>query len=409
MSEGHDRFRAHPVDTSRVSRVWRENHIKPSTIRIYRNWVRRFYEYCGRRGLEPESQLTLRSVTRFVERQSQQRGITLSTTSCRVAQSALRAWSIALHALGRRIPCWSAPAARSTLPLLLRKYWHYSQQVRGIAVSTLTTETYHLLRFIAWLRLHHRPVCRLRIRDVDAFVIELRKHVRPRTVALSCGAIRNFVRFLYATGRIQNNIATSILAPPIHSWRRPPRALPWPAVRRIIRGIDRSTPHGKRDYALLLLMSTYGLGAAEALGLRLEDVDWRAGRLRIVRPKTGVETVLPLLPGLASALASYLQHGRPRHSRSEVIFVTICAPHQKLGSASAVRHLLIKHARAAGVTATFLGSHALRHSNACRQVDLGASPKVLGDILGHRSPASTSAYVRVALKHLRPIGLPVPR
>ncbi len=147
MSE-ENRCLAHLVETSSVSRVWRENHLKPSTIRLYLGWVKRFYEYCDRRGREPESELTLRSVTRFLEQYSRQRDIALSTSTCRVALCALRAWSIALHALGRGTPCWSAPAARSALPLLLRKYWHYSQQFRGVAESTLRTETSHLLRFM---------------------------------------------------------------------------------------------------------------------------------------------------------------------------------------------------------------------------------------------------------------------
>jgi integrase/recombinase XerD len=74
-----------------------------------------------------------------------------------------------------------------------------------------------------------------------------------------------------------------------------------------------------------------------------------------------------------------------------------------------VRHILVQHARAARVSAPFLGSHVLRHSHASRQVDLGVTPKVLSDILGHRHPDSTSAYVRIATQRLRAIALPVPR
>lgn len=71
---------------------------------------------------------------------------------------------------------------------------------------------------------------------------------------------------------------------------------------------------GLCDHALLLMMSTYGLGAGEVIGLQLQDIDWRAGTLQMSRPKTGVNFVLPLLPPVAKVLARYLRHGRPSHT-----------------------------------------------------------------------------------------------
>jgi site-specific recombinase XerD len=79
-----------------------------------------------------------------------------------------------------------------------------------------------------------------------------------------------------------------------------------------------------------------------------------------------------------------------------------------LGASSAVRHIIVKHAKAAGLDAPYLGSHVLRHSNAARQVDLGIRPRLLSDLLGHRDPESISAYVRIATETLRDISLPVP-
>jgi integrase len=180
-------------------------------------------------------------------------------------------------------------------------------------------------------------------------------------------------------------------------------------VRRILRAIDRTTRTGRRDYAMLLLMVTYGLGSGEVRGLTLESVDWRRRQLRVVRPKTSREICLPLLPGVAQALVAYLRNGRPRHCTARALFVQMHAPYGCLQSSSAIRHVLGKHALSAGVSATYLGSHVLRHSHASRQIDQGASATVVGDIMGHRRPESTSAYVRVALHRLRGMALPVPR
>jgi integrase/recombinase XerD len=207
---------------------------------------------------------------------------------------------------------------------------------------------------------------------------------------------------------LATDLASSVMAPIVRRGERPLRALPWEKVQRILSAIDRSTAAGRRDYALLLLMSVYGLGAGEVLRLRLDDIDWRAGVLHVTRPKTGVAVELPLLPAVARVLVSYLRHGRPQHARTRHLFVSLRAPHGPLGGSSAVRYILHKHAQAAGVSAPYLGSHVLRHTHACRELEQGVPPKVIGDILGHRRPESTSAYLRVAHERLREVALALP-
>ena len=157
------------------------------------------------------------------------------------------------------------------------------------------------------------------------------------------------------------------------------------------------------------MMAAYGLGSGEVLRLTLDSLDWRRRHVCVIRPKTGREILLPLLPGVARALVAYLRYGRPRHCTSRALFVQTNAPYSCLHSAGAIRHMLHTHAMSAGVSAAFLGSHALRHSHACRQINQGAPVTVVGDILGHRRPESTSVYVRVALHRLRAVSLPVPR
>jgi integrase len=184
--------------------------------------------------------------------------------------------------------------------------------------------------------------------------------------------------------------------------------LPWQDVKRILRSVPQAVPPGKRDFAMLLLMAAYGLGAAEVLGLRLEDVDWQAGVLKARRPKTNVHIELPLLPAVARALAAYLRYERPPAKGTARIFLRKKMPYLPLTSA-AIRYRIRYYATRVGVTAKVIGAHAFRHSHASRQVDTGANLKVVSDILGHRSASSTSVYVRVAMKRLRGIGLPVPR
>ena len=128
-----------------------------------------------------------------------------------------------------------------------------------------------------------------------------------------------------------------------------------------------------RDYAILLMMSVYGLGSVEVIGFTLDDIQWRAQNVRIVRPKTRVEFLLPLLPAVSRALVSYLRYGRPTHSRTRHLFVTMRTPFKPLACSVSIRHILHSAAGRAGVTAAFLGTHVLRHTHACRQLELGAA------------------------------------
>jgi site-specific recombinase XerD len=249
----------------------------------------------------------------------------------------------------------------------------------------------------------------MRVTEIDGFVLDLTSKCARKTVAGNCSTLRAFLRFLHLTGRVRADLASCVVAPRTRSMDRPPRALPWKDVQRILRAIDVRQPLGRRDFALFLMMATYGMGSGEVYELNLEDLDWNARTIRLRRPKTGVMTILPLLDPVARALARYLRHERPTHTRARNVFVTDHMPHRALSGSTTIRHRLAKYAEAAGVSAAFLGTHVFRHSHATRQIEGGAPPKVVADILGHRRPESTSAYVRGAIVRLRAIALPVPR
>ena len=392
-----------------VVRLWRENRcLRESSITQYLHWVRRFKAYCREQALAEESQLTLSGAYAFAKWYAHKRGID-DDSAFDGARSALRAWALALDAMGHAVPRWEAPPAPQRLPSpLLQEFAAFLRQHRGSPAVTIKKITGHIATFLAFLRSRkHRPQG-VRLHDIDTFIVVCSSRYARTTVADICSSLRNFLRFLHATGRLSADLAPSIMAPIVRRGERPLRALPWDDVRRILHAVDRSTPNGQRDYAILLLMSTYGLGAGEVIRIRLDDIDWRAASLRVIRPKTGVEIRLPLLPEVARALVTYLRRGRPIHPATRHLFLTMNAPHVRLSASSAVRHILIKHARAAGVSATYLGSHVLRHTHACRQMEQGTQPKVIGDILGHRRPDSTSAYLRISTERLRQMALPIP-
>lgn len=248
----------------------------------------------------------------------------------------------------------------------------------------------------------------LTCRTSTPFVQAIAARVSTSTVADTCSSLRAFLRFLQTSGRLDSDLASGVMAPRFRASARPPRTLPWRDVKRVVRAVRRSDPTGRRDFAMLLLLTTYGLGAAEILALRLKDLDWSASVPRVRRPKTKVDIELPLLPAVAKALTAYLRWERPPANGIPRVFLSRRMPYAPITS-SAIRHRIRLYAKRAGVSADGLGTHTFRHSHASRQIDAGANLKVVSEILGHRSSSSTSVYVRVALRRLRGVGLPVPR
>lgn len=393
----------------RVIEVWRKSGLKDGSIGVYLCSVRPFRRHCRSVGVDEIERLTLADVIAYARAYvGPRRGRRVKEWSRHAARNAMHAWSCALQVLRVPVPPWRATPAPRRWPPLVGAYDEYRRCHRGVSARTLLRDLPLASDFLGSLHARRRSVAALSVKDIDSFVDELSTRLGRRTVADLCSSLRCFLRFLRATGRIQRDLASCVVGPRSRVDERPPRALPWESVRRILRAIPRDRRVGQRDYAMFLLMAAYGLGAGEIVALRIDDIDWRAGILRARRPKTAVPIELPLLPAVARAIAAYLRRARPRTTAARALFVTAGLPHRAL-TTSVLRHQARVYAARAGVVAATLGAHVFRHSYATRQVDFGAPAKIVGDILGHRRPSSMSVYVRLALRRLRSVGLPVPR
>jgi integrase len=400
------------IDWASVRAAWRASGRTVATIEVYSTWARRFVDYCARCGVDPVAHLTQEFAERFrnvgCRRRKFRRRRRLRPIG-RLAVVAPRALSCVLAGLGLTVPEWQHPPPPPRLPKLVGEFVAYRIRHRGVAVATIRQDVSVATEFLSSLRASGRSPTRIRVVDLDKFVAELTSRRARKTVAGNCSTLRAFLRFLHMTARLRVDLASCVIAPRPRSFDRPPRALPWPDVQRILRAIDARHAPGRRDFALFLMMATYGMGAGEVYGLKLDDIDWSARTIRVRRPKTGTVTVLPLLDPVGVALARYLRRERPPHACVRNVFVTNHMPHGCLKGSSTIRHRLLRYARTAGVSAPFLGTHVFRHTHATRQIEGGAPPKIVGDILGHHRPESTSAYVRGATIRLRAIALPVPR
>jgi integrase len=219
--------------------------------------------------------------------------------------------------------------------------------------------------------------------------------------------LRSFLRFLASRGKIARGLDSSIDTPRLYRGERLPRSLPWATVQAFLAAIDRSTPMGRRDYAMFLLIATYGLRTSEVAALRLDDIEWRARRLRVPRPKTKTPIVLPLTDEIGAALLDYLRHARPHLPHREV-FLRVRAPAGPLAP-TAVTEAFQAWSRRGALPIPYQGPHCLRHSLAVHLLRQGTSLKAIGDLLGHRSAESTCVYLRLHVDDLRDAALDLPQ
>jgi len=394
------------IDWAPVAAIWAASGRTPATISKYLYWARRFDAYCRTRGWDPISRLTSRDARRIGD----------AYPRCRVGSERgnspvvpVRALSCALAALGHSVPPWSATRAEPRLAPLVERYVRHRLRYRGVTAKASRFDARCAAAFIGYLARRGRTVRTLRILDIDDFVIANSKRLAPKSLAAICSSLRAFLRYVHLAGVAEVDLAAHVASPRVRAADAPPRAVPWRRVRSILRAIDTRSPLGRRDKALFLMMATYGMGAGEVIGLQLDDVDWRARRLHVRRPKTGVVTELPLLDAVGRVLAEYLRRGRPAHASTRAVFVSAHMPHGPLSGSTTIRHRLALYAARAGIRDGYLGTHLFRHSHATRQIEQGQRPKVVGDILGHRRPESTSVYARSAVGRLRALALPVPR
>lgn len=223
------------------------------------------------------------------------------------------------------------------------------------------------------------------------------------TVRSGCGVLRVFLRYAHRQGLLAADLSRAVEWPTAYQLAGIPRSISWAEVGLVLGSVDRRTACGKRDYAILLLLVTYGLRAREVAALTLDDIDWRRDRLAVPGRKAGHSTAFPLSAVVGEALVDYLRHGRPPGSDRHVFFrvVAPAGPASRVAVSACARHYLLK----AGIAVSRPGSHTLRHTCVQRLVDAGFGFKAIGDFIGHRSPASMAIYAKVAIEPLRQVAL----
>jgi len=285
------------------------------------------------------------------------------------------------------------------------RFFDYLVEERGLRPASVLGYRHHLDRFEAYLRrIGVESLGELSPAILSAFVVERAGAGLARsTVRDGAGVLRVFLRYVHREGILASDLSSAVGWPQVYRLSSIPRSISWDAVNQVLAGVDRRTGAGRRDYAILLLLVTYGLRGREIAALTLDDIDWKRERLAIPERKAGHSTAFPLSAVVGEAILDYLRHGRPVTADRHVFF-RAAAPRRPIGAAavsSLSRFYLLK----AGVDVPRPGSHTLRHSAVQRLVDARFDLKTIGDFVGHRSARSTEVYAKVAVEALREVSM----
>lgn len=220
-------------------------------------------------------------------------------------------------------------------------------------------------------------------------------------------ALRAFLRFHAAEGRCRPHLDRAVPAVPIWKLSGLPRYLEAADVDLLIDSCDLTRPHGVRDRAVILLLARLGLRAGDIVMMRLDDLDWDAGSVR-VRGKGRKEVRLPLPQDVGEALIRYLVAARPTTDFKQV-FLCVNAPIRPFATSATVSDIVRFAIQRAGITdAPSKGAHMLRHSAATTMLRSGVSLDVIAAVLRHQSSETTAYYAKVDVKLLQEIALPWP-
>ena len=293
---------------------------------------------------------------------------------------------------------------QTQIDIIASEFERYLQSERGLANATVSHYTTTARQFLAdRFGADQVSIHTLLPTDVIEFIRCQSAHLRPSAVKGVVTGLRSFLRYAQFCGQIEARLVASV--PAVATWTttpKLPKAISAEHAKLAIDSCDSRTAVGRRDRAVLLILSRLGLRAGEVIKLRLDDIDWDVAQLR-VRGKGRHESLLPLPVDVGKAIAAYLKFGRPT-SDDRSLFLRSIAPIRGLkvdsdGVGSIVRRAL----RRAKVDAPHMGSHQFRHALAVRMLQRGASLTEIGEVLRHRSPQSTSIYARVDVEALRTI------
>ena len=293
---------------------------------------------------------------------------------------------------------------------LLDLYLTWMRDYQHASAGTLEVRSHSITRFLQWLGPEATPdsLQRLTSERIEDFFIGYSQRMGRSARHSMQSALRTFLRFSLHQGYIDRPLELAVPTLRTYKLSTVPRGLSDTVAQQVLRCINRSNHVGRRDYAIVQLLYTYGVRGGQVRALHLKDIDWVHNQILFKAPKGGKDSRLPLTPEVGESLLDYLQHSRPP-CPSPQVFLTCRAPYHPLPHSSSLSAIVERRIRAAGIELPSKGAHAFRHGFATRMLHEGHSLKAIADVLGHRHLGTTFIYTKVDFNTLKHVALEWPQ
>lgn len=283
-------------------------------------------------------------------------------------------------------------------------FFDHLREERGLREGSIRLYTHNLRTFEAYLAsIGLDCPSDLSPSVLSSFTIKSGKTHGKGAMGALCSHVRVFLSYLYRLGSVSRDLSASVDKPRMYRLSSLPRSISWNELQDVLESIDTESAVGKRDLAMLLLLATYGLRAAEVAALTLDSIDWAGERLHVPDRKAGHDTAFPLSPVVGEAIVEYLRNGRPPSSH-RALFLCVTPPFRPV-SFAVVSDRAGRWLRNAGIKVRRPGSHTLRHTCVRRLLEADLPLKVIGDYIGHAHPNSTAIYAKIDIRALRQVAL----
>lgn len=284
----------------------------------------------------------------------------------------------------------------------MRDYQHASKGTIGVRCHSIT-------QFLEWLGPEAVPEGLLRLSSdrIEEFFISYAQSMGRSARRSMQSALRTFLRFCLHNGYIEQPLDRAVPTLRTYKLATVPHGLTDIQAQQVLRCINRNSHVGRRDYAIVLLLYTYGVRGGQVRALRLEDIDWAQNQILFKASKHGKDSLLPLTDEVGEALLDYLQYSRPPYAYPHV-FLTCRAPYHPFPHSSSLSAIVDRRIRVAGIEIPSKGAHAFRHCFATRMLHKGHSLKAVADVLGHRHLQTTFIYTKVDFNALKQVPLEWP-
>ncbi len=292
---------------------------------------------------------------------------------------------------------------------LLDAYLQWMDRCQHAAPRTLERRAQSLTRFLQWLGPQATPqgLAKLNSEKVEQFFLAYAQEMGRSARHSMQSALRTFFRFCLHQGYLRQPLDRAVPTLRTYKLATVPRGLTDQQAQQTLRSVNRKTPAGRRNYAILQLLYTYGVRGGQVRALRLEDIDWTQNQILFKASKRGKDVRVPLTAEVGESLLDYLRNSRPPCSCPEV-FLTCQAPYHPLPNSNTLSLIVNRCLQAAGIDVPSKGAHAFRHGFASRMLQQGHSLKAIADVLGHRCLGTTFLYTKVDFTALKQVALPWP-